>query len=97
VAGNPCLSYVQHVVLPWCEKFEVERPENNGGNKWVLPRVAFLLCCITSLCCTGSRVPGWGAYCRSLLLVKALIDMRTWRHYERGHLHLFSAFFNLTL
>lgn len=33
VAGNPCLSYVQHIVLPWCEKFEVERAEANGGNK----------------------------------------------------------------
>ena len=33
VTGNPCLSYVQHIVLPWCEKFEVERKEDNGGNK----------------------------------------------------------------
>ena len=33
VAGNPCLAYAQHIVLPWCEKFEVERKEDNGGNK----------------------------------------------------------------
>lgn len=33
VEGNPCLSYVEHIVLPWCLKFEVERPEGNGGNK----------------------------------------------------------------
>ena len=33
VAGNPCLSYIEHVVLPWCEKFEVERAEANGGNR----------------------------------------------------------------
>lgn len=33
VAGNPCLAYVQHIVLPWCEAFEVERAEQNGGNK----------------------------------------------------------------
>lgn len=33
VAGNPCLAYAQHIVLPWCEKFEVERKEENGGNK----------------------------------------------------------------
>ncbi|KAI7840944.1 hypothetical protein COHA_005374 [Chlorella ohadii] len=36
VTGNPCLSYVQHIVLPWCEKFEVERKEDNGGNKTYL-------------------------------------------------------------
>ncbi|EFN56220.1 hypothetical protein CHLNCDRAFT_30844 [Chlorella variabilis] len=30
--GNPCLAYVQHIVLPWFDKFEVERPEANGGN-----------------------------------------------------------------
>ncbi|KAL4448296.1 hypothetical protein ABPG75_005515 [Micractinium tetrahymenae] len=36
VAGNPCLSYVQHIVLPWCEKFGVERAEANGGNKTYL-------------------------------------------------------------
>lgn len=33
VACNPCLSYAQHIVLPWCEKLEVERAEANGGNK----------------------------------------------------------------
>ncbi|PRW44958.1 tyrosine--tRNA ligase cytoplasmic [Chlorella sorokiniana] len=36
VAGNPCLAYAQHIVLPWCEKFEVERKEENGGNKTYL-------------------------------------------------------------
>lgn len=33
VEGNPCLSYVQHIVLPWCKSFDIERPEDHGGNK----------------------------------------------------------------
>jgi tyrosyl-tRNA synthetase len=33
VEGNPCLSYIQHIVLPWCNKFEVSRPEAYGGNR----------------------------------------------------------------
>lgn len=33
VEGNPCLSYVQHIVLPWCKTFDIERPEDHGGNK----------------------------------------------------------------
>jgi tyrosyl-tRNA synthetase len=33
VEGNPCLSYIQHIVLPWCDAFDVERPEANGGSK----------------------------------------------------------------
>jgi hypothetical protein len=33
VEGNPCLAYVKDIVLPWFEKFEVERAEQNGGNK----------------------------------------------------------------
>lgn len=33
VDGNPCLAYVQHIVLPWCDAFDVERNEANGGNK----------------------------------------------------------------
>jgi tyrosyl-tRNA synthetase len=31
--GNPCLSYVKNIVLPWSKEFEVERKEENGGNK----------------------------------------------------------------
>ncbi|XP_058068570.1 tyrosine--tRNA ligase 1, cytoplasmic-like [Magnolia sinica] len=33
VEGNPCLEYIQYIVLPWFGKFEVERDEKNGGNK----------------------------------------------------------------
>lgn len=33
VAGNPCIEYVQYIVLPWFKVFEVPRAENNGGNK----------------------------------------------------------------
>lgn len=32
VEGNPCLEYVQYVVLPWFGKFEVKRDEKNGGD-----------------------------------------------------------------
>jgi tyrosyl-tRNA synthetase len=31
--GNPCLSYVKHIVLPWCGTFVVERKEENGGDR----------------------------------------------------------------
>ena len=31
--GNPCLSYVKHIVLPWCGSFVVERREENGGDR----------------------------------------------------------------
>ena len=33
VEGNPCMSYAQHIVMPWFHCFEVERPEQFGGNK----------------------------------------------------------------
>ena len=33
VQGNPCLSYIQHIVLPWCKTFNVQRPEDQGGDK----------------------------------------------------------------
>ncbi|KAL5720512.1 tyrosine--tRNA ligase [Ranunculus cassubicifolius] len=33
VEGNPCMEYVQHIVFPWFNEFEVERREENGGNK----------------------------------------------------------------
>lgn len=32
VTGNPCLSYIQHIVLPWCKCFKVIRPEAHGGD-----------------------------------------------------------------
>jgi tyrosyl-tRNA synthetase len=31
--GNPCLEYIEHIVLPWFGKFEVARKEEDGGNK----------------------------------------------------------------
>eukprot|EP00899_Mesostigma_viride_P012103 jgi/Mesvir1/20894/Mv07968-RA.1 len=31
--GNPCIEYVKYVVLPACGTFEVERSDQNGGNK----------------------------------------------------------------
>ncbi|XP_047064357.1 tyrosine--tRNA ligase 1, cytoplasmic-like [Lolium rigidum] len=30
---NPCLEYVEHIILPWLGKFEVVREEHDGGNK----------------------------------------------------------------
>jgi len=33
VEGNPCLEYIQYVVLPWFGHFEVSRKEEYGGNK----------------------------------------------------------------
>lgn len=35
VAGNPCIEYVQYVVLPWFKEFEIQRDASNGGNKYV--------------------------------------------------------------
>ncbi|KFM22464.1 Tyrosine-tRNA ligase [Auxenochlorella protothecoides] len=32
VEGNPCLSYIQHIVLPWAKQLAVARAEKNGGN-----------------------------------------------------------------
>ncbi|XP_047064359.1 tyrosine--tRNA ligase 1, cytoplasmic-like [Lolium rigidum] len=33
VQGNPCLEYIQHIILPWFGKFEVVRRGEDGGNK----------------------------------------------------------------
>lgn len=33
VQDNPCLAYLQHIVLPWVKEFHVSRSEANGGNK----------------------------------------------------------------
>jgi tyrosyl-tRNA synthetase len=33
IEGNPCIAYLKHIVLPWNKTFEVERSEDNGGNK----------------------------------------------------------------
>lgn len=33
VAGNPCIEYIKYITMPWFGKFEVVRPESNGGNK----------------------------------------------------------------
>lgn len=33
VEGNPCLAYVQHIVLPWVKTFTVPRSDANGGPK----------------------------------------------------------------
>jgi len=35
VEANPCLEYIQYVILPWFSSFEVTRKEENGGNKCV--------------------------------------------------------------
>ncbi|CAI7907738.1 unnamed protein product [Closterium sp. NIES-54] len=32
VEANPCIAYVQYIVLPWFKQFEVERKEEHGGN-----------------------------------------------------------------
>ncbi|KAL5718249.1 tyrosine--tRNA ligase [Ranunculus cassubicifolius] len=36
VIGNPCLEYVKYIVFPWFGKFELERRQENGGNKTFL-------------------------------------------------------------
>jgi len=33
VQGNPCLEYIQYIILPWFDEFTVERNEEYGGNK----------------------------------------------------------------
>ncbi|WPT12903.1 Tyrosine--tRNA ligase 1, cytoplasmic [Picochlorum sp. SENEW3] len=33
IEGNPCIAYVKHIVLPWNTEFEIERSDDNGGNK----------------------------------------------------------------
>lgn len=33
VEGNPCIEYIKYIVLPWFNKFSVQRSEANGGNK----------------------------------------------------------------
>ncbi|KAH8956572.1 hypothetical protein BDL97_07G046900 [Sphagnum fallax] len=33
IEANPCVEYVQYIVLPWFQEFEVQRGEKNGGNK----------------------------------------------------------------
>ncbi|PNY04358.1 tyrosyl-tRNA synthetase [Trifolium pratense] len=33
VEQNPCLEYIQYIVLPWFNEFTVERGADNGGNK----------------------------------------------------------------
>lgn len=37
VVGNPVITYIQHIVLPWCHQVIVERKEAAGGNKCVEP------------------------------------------------------------
>ncbi len=37
IEANPCVEYVQYIVLPWFQEFEVQRGEKNGGNKYVYP------------------------------------------------------------
>lgn len=32
IDGNPCAAYVESLVIPWFNKFDVERKESNGGN-----------------------------------------------------------------
>ena len=33
VKDNPCIAYLRLLVFPWLGKFEVKRPDNNGGDK----------------------------------------------------------------
>lgn len=33
VDGNPVITYIQHIVLPWCGSVDVQRGEAAGGNK----------------------------------------------------------------
>ncbi|KAI8553430.1 hypothetical protein RHMOL_Rhmol05G0015200 [Rhododendron molle] len=33
VQGNPCLEYIEHIILPWFHEFKVERSADNGGEK----------------------------------------------------------------
>ncbi|KAI8109801.1 hypothetical protein M9434_001080 [Picochlorum sp. BPE23] len=33
IEGNPCIAYVKYIVLPWNTEFEIERSDDNGGNK----------------------------------------------------------------
>jgi len=33
VEGNPQITYIQHIVLPWAGTFDVQRPEAGGGNR----------------------------------------------------------------
>lgn len=35
VEGNPCLAYIRMIILPWCRHFELQRGEDNGGDKCV--------------------------------------------------------------
>lgn len=38
VEGNPCVAYVEFIVMPWFESFTVMRKEDNGGDKtWIDP------------------------------------------------------------
>lgn len=31
--GNPCIEYIKYITMPWFGKFDIERKEENGGNK----------------------------------------------------------------
>lgn len=42
VKGNPCVAYVQQVVLPWFGKFEVLRKDEHGGNRFAALFASFL-------------------------------------------------------
>jgi hypothetical protein len=46
IASNPCVAYVQHIVLPWFNKFDVERTEANGGNKCACVAYSLLNLCL---------------------------------------------------
>ena len=35
VKGNPCMAYVEMIVLPWFGKFQVFRSAEHGGDKYV--------------------------------------------------------------
>jgi hypothetical protein len=52
VEANPCLEYINYVILPWQESFEIVRKEENGGNKCVLSRPprSYASCCVRPAC-----------------------------------------------
>ena len=41
VAGNPCIEYVRHIVLPWFGNFTVTRKPDNGGDMYAPFATAF--------------------------------------------------------
>lgn len=43
VAGNPCLGYVKHIILPWHKYLNVQRKPESGGDKCASPSCSLML------------------------------------------------------